>query len=490
MGEESVCIKYFIRKERKLIFKRIKRMAELPTVTTSQPHLAKQDLNGLDIGKLTPLSPEVISRQATINIGTIGHVAHGKSTVVKALSGVHTVRFKNELERNITIKLGYANAKIYRSFDKKCQRPVCYTSMGSSKEDTFVMNGFKYELVRHVSFVDCPGHDILMATMLNGAAVMDAALLLIAGNESCPQPQTSEHLAAIEIMKLKHVLILQNKIDLIRDTQAQEQHEQILRFIEGTVAEGAPIIPISAQLKYNIEVVCEYIEKKIPVPIRDFTSDPHLIIIRSFDVNKPGSEVEDLKGGVAGGSILKGVLKVGQEIEVRPGLVSKDGNGKLTCQPIRSRIVSLFAEQNEMMFAVPGGLIGVGTKIDPTLCRADRMVGQVLGSVGALPDILIELEVSYYLLRRLLGVRIEGDKKAAKVQKLSKNEVLMVNIGSLSTGGRVIAVKADLAKIGLTTPVCTSVGEKIALSRRVEKHWRLIGWGQIRNGVKVTPTKA
>ena len=115
---------------------------------------------------------------------------------------------------------------------------------------------------------------------------------------------------------------------------------------------------------------------------------------------------------------------------------------------------------------------------------------QVLGSVGALPDILIELEVSYYLLRRLLGVRIEGDKKAAKVQKLSKNEVLMVNIGSLSTGGRVIAVKADLAKIGLTTPVCTSVGEKIALSRRVEKHWRLIGWGQIRNGAKVTPTTA
>ena len=179
-------------------------------------------------------------------------------------------------------------------------------------------------------------------------------------------------------MKLKHVLILQNKIDLVRDQQAKEQHEQILSFIEGTVAEGAPIIPISAQLKYNIEVVCEYIEKKIPVPLRDFTSDPHLIIIRSFDVNKPGSEVEDLKGGVAGGSILKGVLKVGQEIEVRPGLVSKDDNGKLKCQPFRSKVVSLFAEQNDLMFAVPGGLIGVGTKIDPTLCRADRMVGQVM----------------------------------------------------------------------------------------------------------------
>merc|ERR1712166_900476 len=452
--------------------------------------LSVQDLDKIGVGNLTPLTPEVISRQATINIGTIGHVSHGKSTVVKGISSVQTVRFKSELERNITIKLGYANAKIYRCPNPTCYRPGSYGSFGSSNEDTPPCKhcNTPMELLRHVSFVDCPGHDILMATMLNGAAVMDAALLLIAGNESCPQPQTSEHLAAIEIMKLKHVLILQNKIDLIRDTQAQEQHEQILRFIEGTVAEGAPIIPISAQLKYNIEVVCEYIEKKIPVPIRDFTSDPHLIIIRSFDVNKPGSEVEDLKGGVAGGSILKGVLKVGQEIEVRPGLVSKDGNGKLTCQPIRSRIVSLFAEQNEMLFAVPGGLIGVGTKIDPTLCRADRMVGQVLGSVGALPDILIELEVSYYLLRRLRGVRIEGDKKAAKVQKLSKNEVLMVNIGSLSTGGRVIAVKADLAKIGLTTPVCTSVGEKIALSRRVEKHWRLIGWGQIRKGKAVEVT--
>ncbi|XP_070606791.1 eukaryotic translation initiation factor 2 subunit 3 isoform X2 [Erythrolamprus reginae] len=416
-------------------------------VTLGQPHLSRQDLTTLDVTKLTPLSPEVISRQATINIGTIGHVAHGKSTVVKAISGVHTVRFKNELERNITIKLGYANAKIYKLDDPNCSRPECYRSCGSSTPDEFPTDipGTKgnFKLVRHVSFVDCPGHDILMATMLNGAAVMDAALLLIAGNESCPQPQTSEHLAAIEIMKLKHILILQNKIDLVKESQAKEQYEQILAFVQ---------------------------------------------VIRSFDVNKPGCEVDDLKGGVAGGSILKGVLKVGQELEVRPGIVSKDSEGKLMCKPIFSKIVSLFAEHNDLQYAAPGGLIGVGTKIDPTLCRADRMVGQVLGAVEALPEIFTELEISYFLLRRLLGVRTEGDKKAAKVQKLSKNEVLMVNIGSLSTGGRVSAVKADLGKIVLTNPVCTEVGEKIALSRRVEKHWRLIGWGQIRRGVTIKPT--
>lgn len=459
--------------------------------TTGQPHLAKQDLTKLDVSELNPLTPEVISRQATINIGTIGHVAHGKSTVVKALSGVQTVRFKNELERNITIKLGYANAKIYKCESISCPRPGCYRSSGSAREDVFPCdrmgcNG-KFRLVRHVSFVDCPGHDILMATMLNGAAVMDAALLLIAGNESCPQPQTSEHLAAIEIMKLKHIIILQNKIDLVKESQAKEQYEQILQFVQGTIAEGAPVVPISAQLKYNIEVICEYICKKIPVPVRDFTSSAKLIVIRSFDVNKPGCEVEELKGGVAGGSILCGVLSVSQEIEVRPGIVSKDSEGKLQCRAIFSRIVSLFAEQNDLQFAVPGGLIGVGTKIDPTLCRADRMVGQVLGAVGTLPEIYTELEINYFLLRRLLGVRTEGDKKGAKVQKLTKNEVLMVNIGSLSTGGRVLAVKADLAKIVLTQPVCTEIGEKIALSRRVEKHWRLIGWGQIRRGVTIKP---
>lgn len=455
-------------------------------------NLATQDLSTLDISKLTALSPEVISRQATINIGTIGHVAHGKSTVVKAISGVQTVRFKNELERNITIKLGYANAKIYKCDNPKCPRPSCFISASSHKEDAFNCTrsncSGKFRLVRHVSFVDCPGHDILMATMLNGAAVMDAALLLIAANETCPQPQTSEHLAAIEIMKLKHILILQNKIDLCRESQLREQYDQILRFIQGTVAEGAPVIPISAQLKLNIDVVCEYITKKIPIPVRDFMVKPRLIVIRSFDVNKPGCEVKDLKGGVAGGSILRGVLKVGEEIEVRPGIISRDTeSGRVVCQPIRSRIISLYTESNELQFAVPGGLIGVGTKIDPTLCRADRMVGQVLGAVDSLPKIYTELEISYFLLRRLLGVRTEGDKKGAKVQKLAKNETLMVNIGSLSTGGRVLAVKADLGKITLTNPVCTEEGEKIALSRRIDNHWRLIGWGQIRRGITINP---
>lgn len=109
----------------------------------------------LDVKTLSPLTPEIIARQATINIGTIGHVAHGKSTVVKAISGVQTVRFKNELERNITIKLGYANAKIYKCDNSECPRPTCYRSYKSEKEvdPPCERDGCSgtYRLLRHVS---------------------------------------------------------------------------------------------------------------------------------------------------------------------------------------------------------------------------------------------------------------------------------------------------------------------------------------------------
>eukprot|EP00559_Dactyliosolen_fragilissimus_P007233 CAMPEP_0184862740 /NCGR_PEP_ID=MMETSP0580-20130426/7500_1 /TAXON_ID=1118495 /ORGANISM="Dactyliosolen fragilissimus" /LENGTH=469 /DNA_ID=CAMNT_0027360719 /DNA_START=26 /DNA_END=1436 /DNA_ORIENTATION=+ len=449
-------------------------MTSTSTEQKTQSHLMPQDASKVDPTKLTALSPEVISRQATINVGTIGHVAHGKSTVVKAISGVQTVRFKNELERNITIKLGYANAKIYKgdplvknddndnsdtneseNNDINNQKGGFYTSRGSSHPDTFVdpATNITYRLRRHVSFVDCPGHDILMATMLNGAAVMDAALLLVAGNETCPQPQTSEHLAAVEIMRLENIIILQNKVDLVKPDAAAAQHDQIRKFVAGTVADSAPLIPISAVLKYNIDIVCEFLCHKIPVPLRDFTSVPRLIVIRSFDVNKPGQDVHDLRGGVAGGSILQGVLRVGDEIEVRPGIVTKNSSDDaMKCSPIFSKVSSLFAESNDLQFAVPGGLIGVGTKIDPTLTRADRLVGQVLGLKGQLPDVFAEIEISYYLLRRLLGVKTSDGGKQAKVQKLAKAEILMVNIGSTATGGKVLAVKGDLAKIALTQP--------------------------------------
>lgn len=130
----------------------------IPDQTIQRPPLPPQtDPKDLDLASLTPLTPEIIARQATINIGTIGHVAHGKSTVVKAISGVQTVRFKNELIRNITIKLGYANAKIYKCDSPDCPRPGCYRSYKSEKEvdPPCERDGCTgtYRLLRHVSYV-------------------------------------------------------------------------------------------------------------------------------------------------------------------------------------------------------------------------------------------------------------------------------------------------------------------------------------------------
>jgi translation initiation factor 2 subunit 3 len=90
------------------------------------------------------------------------------------------------------------------------------------------------------------------------------------------------------------------------------------------------------------------------------------------------------------------------------------------------------------------------------------------------------LQVNFFLLKALLGT-----EKAGKVSKPAKGEMLMLNIGSMSTGARVVAVNNDVAKLQLTAPVCTSVGEKVALSRRLDAHWRLIGWGQIQAGVRL-----
>ncbi len=139
----------------KSALKKMSRPAPAPQI--ARPQLPEQpNPEDLDVKSLTPLTPEIIARQATINIGTIGHVAHGKSTVVKAISGVQTVRFKNELERNITIKLGYANAKIYKCDNEECPRPGCYRSYKSEKEVDPACEregcGGTYRLLRHVSY--------------------------------------------------------------------------------------------------------------------------------------------------------------------------------------------------------------------------------------------------------------------------------------------------------------------------------------------------
>jgi translation initiation factor 2 subunit 3 len=347
------------------------------------------------------------------------------------------------------------------------------------------------ELQRHVSFVDCPGHDILMATMLNGAAIMDGAMLLVAANEPFPQPQTLEHLKAVEIMQLGSVVVLQNKIDLVKEATAQDQYGQIKAYLKNTSALNSPIIPISAQLKYNIDCLLDYL-CHIPVPRRRFDLPLRMIVVRSFDVNKPGDDVAKLQGGVAGGSVQQGVLRIGQTIEVRPGLRHRDtsspGGPVFTCQPIRSKATSLNSEKVPLLYAVAGGLIGIGTNIDPALTRQNKLVGNLIGAPDTLPDVYCDIEIDFMLFTQLVGVKSASGGKAVKVNKLAQGETLQINIGSNTTAGNVIAVQTspnNIVRVCLLQPVCASLSTSVAISRRFDKHWRLIGWGRVVRGTPV-----
>lgn len=253
-----------------------------------------------------------VSTQPDINIGLVGHVDHGKTTLTKMLSGVWTDRHSEEIKRGISIRLGYADTAIYKC--PKCPEPQCYTV-----DKTCKYCGGEAEFLRAISFVDAPGHETLMATMLSGAALMNSAFLLIAANEPCPQPQTKEHLMGLEIAGLENIIIIQNKIDLVSDTEASDNFDQIKNFVKGTCAKNSPIIPISAHHEGNIDVLIMTMEKTMPSPKPDESLPPRLYIARSFDVNKPGISPDGLVGGIIGGSLIQGKLQIGEEIQIRPG---------------------------------------------------------------------------------------------------------------------------------------------------------------------------
>jgi len=408
-----------------------------------------------------------MEKQATINIGTIGHVAHGKSTIVQCISGVSTIRYKEELERNITIKLGYANAKIYECH---CPRPLRYVT----KPGTCSKCNEKFVLVKNVSFVDCPGHDVLMATMLSGTAIMDAALLLIAANEPCPQPQTTEHLFAVEIMNLKKIIILQNKIDLVTREQALEQYDQIVDFLKTSNVNG-PIVPVSGQFQVNINAILDYIVNYIEEPKRDLNKKAQMVIIRSFDINKPGTKVEKLQGGVIGGSLISGILRKGDIVEIRPGVIEKRNN-EMICHPFITTVTSLKAEKESLEEAIPGGLIGVGTLMDPSYCKSDWLVGMVMGLKGMLPEVYRVVKIGYRMFEKTVGY---------KKEELKLEESVMLNIGSTTTGGRIIEMTEDTIVCDLVKPCCCEEGERAAISRKVKKAWRLIGYGTILEGKSI-----
>ena len=403
-----------------------------------------------------------------VNIGMIGHVDHGKTTLTQRLTGKWTDEHSEELKRGISIRLGYADAAFYKC--STCDEPACY-----STQKTCPNCKGKTELLRVVSFVDAPGHETLMATMLSGAAIMDGALLVIAANEPCPQPQTREHLMALEIIGAKRIIIVQNKIDLVSEKDAVTNYEQIQKFVKGTCAENAPIIPVSAHHDINIDVLIKTMEETIPTPKRDTEKPPLMYVARSFDVNKPGTELSELKGGVVGGSLLQGTIKKGEKIEIGPGR-KREVEGKQVLEPIFTVAHSLITGGTATNTALPGGLIAIGTELDPAMVKSDSLAGKIVGRPGQLPPVLESFDLSMCLLKRAVGTI---DEKS--VDPLKTNEPLMLTVGTATTVGIISELRPNWIRVKLKLPVCADQGQRIAVSRRIEGKWHLIGYGEIKS---------
>jgi translation initiation factor 2 subunit 3 len=400
--------------------------------------------------------------QPEVNIGMVGHVDHGKTTLTKALTGVWTDTHSEEIKRGITIRLGYANTTIYKIKGKP--EPECYTT--NPEKDA--------EVVRAISIVDAPGHESLMATMLAGATIMDGALLLIGANEECPQPQTREHVMALEIMGIKNVIVVQNKIDLVTAEQAEKNYRQIREFLKGTSFENAPVIPISAQKQVNIDYLLEAIQKYIPTPARDPSKDPFMLVARSFDITKPGAKPEELKGGVLGGALIQGELKISQEIEIKPGY-KVEKHGRTMWEPLHTKIISIKTGMQDIETARPGGSIAIMTDLDPSVVKSDQLTGSIVGLKGKLPPTWYTITLEPHLLQRVVGA-----KEEVVVNPIVKLEPLMLNVNSAATVGIVSEVAKNKVKCALKLPICAEIGSKIAISRRVENRFRLIGYGIIK----------
>lgn len=388
--------------------------------------------------------------QAEVNIGMVGHVDHGKTSLTKQLTGKWTDTHSEEIKRGISIRLGYADVVFKKC--TKCPESESYTI----KEKCPNCNALA-KPSRKASFVDAPGHETLMTTMLSGAALMNGAVLVIAANEKCPQPRTEEHLNALELSGIKHIVVAQNKVDLVSREKAIENYKEIKKFLKENGFEEVPIIPTAANFGANIDLLIEAIEKNIPSPKIDLKKPLKMFVARSFDINKPGTKVKEFRGGALGGTIVYGKLKKGEEIEISPGMKEK----------LKTKAVSLTAGNNDLEEAVPGGLIGVGTLLDPSITRNDQLRGQVIGVVGSLPEPVQEIKAELFEFKR----------KSEKTESLKNKDLVVLSIGTATILGSIENLKGKEALFVLRSKVVVEKGQKIAVSKKTGTAWRLVSYG-------------
>lgn len=330
----------------------------------------------------------------------------------------------------------------------------------------FLLNDF---IVAH----NCPGHISFMSTMINGTNIMDTTILVEAiNNDVIPAPQTKEHLNAITVGNIPNSIICLNKFDLVKNDLVMKKINILENELKNTIAKNSPMIPLSATLGINIDVLCDYISQ-IPIPIRDISSPPKMLIVRSFNINKPRINIDNLCGGVIGGSILYGKINNGMDVKLCPGYcIENKVKSKNKCRwkykPLRAKILSINSETNKLEYAIPGGLIGVQLDIDPALTANDGLVGQILTPANCCSGVYEDIAISYKLLDNFSSVNV--------------NDKLQLNINACNVMCEVKKIYNDehILVLQLKKPISVNIKDKVTICF----NGKIFGMGEIIDGKK------
>ena len=389
-----------------------------------------------------------IEKQPFVTISTQGRVANGKTSLITKLSGINPMKFKKEVEKDMTIKLGYTNCKFYKC--PNCPAPYCYQNSEKCEQC-----GIDSKLVLHVSFVDSPGHSDLQTTALSGASNVDFSLLVVAAN--CQEdPETNEHYKANKILGLTDkTFIIHNKIDLVDREQAYDHYDKLKKLYDIKY-----IIPMCAQFGFGINYLIQFLVERISNPINEIflkkIEQPlKASIIRSFDVNKVGSNIDKLVGAIVGGTIKTGSIKIGDKIKIVPGILQ--GN---TSKALIAIVTSLKTENTSLDVAYPGGLIGIGLSLDPTLSKEDKLVGNfIVGENDNSYKIFKKSKISYNKYDEIVELKT-GDNCVLMLSSTRRN----IKITSINSKKNELTFETNMYMAGYTDdPVVITKDNKILM---------------------------
>jgi translation initiation factor 2 subunit 3 len=389
--------------------------------------------------------------QPILNIGVLGSVSDGKSTMVYKLTGIKTQRHTDEKYRNITIKQGYGNMKVWFNGHE-------YTTTDSNyeTEDT--------PLVNHISWVDCPGHLQYIETTLNAMSLMDCAVVIVAADQPISKkPQLIQHLKAAKMVGLDNLIFVINKIDLVDKTVLETRKTQLDDLLNELEIEPKIIIPACFNKSIGLDWLVESIQQYFRPRERE-TCDTLIRITRSFDINKPGTDWSLINGGVIGGSLISGSLKKNDELVIYPGVCSKKGSNWIV-QPINTKVLSVQTDNKELDTVIPGGLIAIKTDIDSFYTKSDGLSG----SICVLSNNKLNLHV--YIEANIVCSQLNSD--------INNGSKLVLQIGSRTIPGTLLKKSKNWLKVGLNKPTCILDNDMIIICSNIENVLTVIAKGSL-----------